>query len=484
MKHSIQKKLAYTFIALMFSALAAIGLINAFYLQRFYSSKKQGVLTKSWEMMNDSGNKSNGAIEQYCSVNALTYAVADSHLNFLYTNSKDGRRMSSRLFGNLLDLELENTKILKSTDEYKVIQIYDRMVDMDYLELYGTLDNGNYYIVSTPLKSLSDSAKISTIFYFEIGIFVTILCVIVILVISKRLVRPIKELTVLSQRMADLDFDVHYESGGKDEIGILGEHFNQMSSKLEEAVSQLKSANARLEKDIEQKVQIDEMRKEFLSNVSHELKTPIALIQGYSEGLKDNINEDEESRAFYCDVIIDESAKLNQMVQKLLTLNQLEFGTEQVTMERFDLVELVRGILQNNHLALEQKQAILELDLPEKVYVWGDEFQIEEVFTNYLTNALNHLDGERKIEVQIKEENGRVTTRVYNTGAPIPEESLDQVWVKFYKVDKARTREYGGSGIGLSIVKAIMDSHGGNCSVQNEAEGVAFYFSLESKSDL
>ena len=203
------------------------------------------------------------------------------------------------------------------------------------------------------------------------------------------------------------------------------------------------------------------MRREFLSNVTHELKTPIALIQGYAEGLKDNINDDEESREFYCDVIIDEAAKMNEMVKKLLNLNQLEFGEDQVNMERFDLNAVIKGVLQSSDILIRQKEAKVLFTGGDPLYVWGDEFKVEEVITNYLTNALNHLDYDHTIEISCKKEGNVVKTTVFNTGDPIPEEDLDKVWVKFFKVDKARTREYGGSGIGLSIVKKIIEDHGG-----------------------
>jgi two-component system sensor histidine kinase VanS len=284
--------------------------------------------------------------------------------------------------------------------------------------------------------------------------------------------------------MADLDFDAHYTSGGEDEIGELGKNFNVMSDKLETAVSDLKSANAKLERDIAEKIQIDEMRKEFLGNVSHELKTPIALIQGYAEGLKDNVNDDPESRDFYCDVIIDESKKMNHMVRQLLTLNQLENGNDQLSMERFELVELINGAVAHEKLMIEQKKAKIILNAKAPIYVWGDEFKIEEVVTNYLTNALNHLEGDDRIEITCTEKDGIVTTTVFNSGQPIPEESLDKIWEKFYKVDKARTRAYGGSGIGLSIVKAIMDAHQQKCWATNYKNGVAFSFTLESKVEI
>lgn len=228
-----------------------------------------------------------------------------------------------------------------------------------------------------------------------------------------------------------------------------------------------------------QKIQIDEMRKDFLSNVSHELKTPIALIQGYAEGLRECINDDEESRDFYCEVIMDEASKMNQMVKKLLTLNQLECGQEKVIMERFDLTALVRGVVQSAGILGQQKGAKIIFEQEQSVYAWADEFKIEEVITNYVSNALNHVANEMIVEVKICSVNQKIRVSVFNTGLPIPEEDLDKIWIKFYKVDKARTREYGGSGIGLSIVKAIMDSFRQKCGAINYDNGVEFWFELD-----
>ena len=221
------------------------------------------------------------------------------------------------------------------------------------------------------------------------------------------------------------------------------------------------------------------MRKEFLSNVSHELKTPIALIQGYAEGLKEGINDDAESREFYCEVIMDEAAKMNNMVKKLLTLNQLEFGNETITMERFDIVSLIRNYLQSAEILCTQKQIALRMEDYPPTSVWADEFMVEEVFGNYFSNAVNHIDGDRIIEVKLKQMDGKVRVSVFNTGQPIPEESLPRIWEKFYKVDKARTRAYGGSGVGLSIVKAIMESLNQKYGVINYDNGVEFWFELE-----
>ena len=296
---------------------------------------------------------------------------------------------------------------------------------------------------------------------------------------SKRVTDPVLELAEISERMTHLDFEAKYQGEEKNEIGLLGCNINYLSESLEKTVSELKTANNELQKDIEKKEQIDEMRKEFLANVSHELKTPIALIQGYAEGLREGVSDDPESRDFYCEVIMDEAGKMNTMVQKLLTLNQLEFGNDKVSMERFDIVEMIRTYLQSAEILTRQSEITVKMEQSEPIYVWGDAFKTEEVFMNYFTNAVHYCQGERLIHITIEQTDGRARVGVFNTGEPIPEESLSHLWEKFYKVDKARTREYGGSGVGLSIVKAIMESMNQGYGVQNFFDGVMFWFTLE-----
>ena len=254
-----------------------------------------------------------------------------------------------------------------------------------------------------------------------------------------------------------------------------------MSWRLERSISDLKSANNNLQKDIEQKEKLEQMRNDFLGNVSHELKTPLALIQGYAEGLKDGVTSDPESMDFYCDVIIDEAGKMNKMVRNLLTLNQLEFGDEDITFERFDLTEVIRGVIQSMDIMAQQDHATVNFRQDEPVYVWADEFKVEQVIRNYMSNAFHHLDGEKIVEVKIHLDENRAKVTVFNTGSPIPEEDLNHIWDKFYKVDKAHTREYGGNGLGLSIVKAIMESFHQEYGVKNYENGVEFWFTLDRK---
>ena len=282
-----------------------------------------------------------------------------------------------------------------------------------------------------------------------------------------------------------MDFNARYEGSDKGEIGLLGKSMNNMSEKLEQNIAELKKANLELKKDIDKKEKLEIMRTDFLSNVSHELKTPIALIQGYAEGLKEGITDDPESMEFYCDVIMDEANKMNTMVKRLLTLNQIEFGNDEPEMERFDINELIASVADANAIRAGQKNMSIVFDnRNEHNFVWADEYKTEEVLTNYISNALNHCDGKRTIEVRTEksENGGTITVTVYNSGKNIADEDLERIWEKFYKTDKARTREYGGNGIGLSIVKAIMDSMGQEYGVRNVSDGVEFWFNLDCKS--
>ena len=485
MKRSIRRQLLVTFVGTMVITLLAIALINHLFLGRFYESRKVKEIEKAYKTINSLDSLAeedfNNAIMEIAIQDNLQILITDEDFTTVRSTSRDAKELAARLFGYYTGFYRDKITVVEEKDYYTIQKTKDISINTSYLEMWGQLDNGKWFLIRTPIESIENAVNLSNYFYLCIGALVTSIAVISIIMLSKRITNPIVQLSGLSKRMAELDFDARYTGHAGNEIDQLGENFNKMSDTLEETISELKTANVELQKDVELKNQIDEVRKEFLNNVSHELKTPIALISGYAEGLKDNIADDAESREFYCDVIIDEANKMNTMVKKLLTLNQLEFGNDQTVMERFDLTALINGVISGMRLLISEKGATVSFKVSEPVYVWGDEFKIEEVVTNYMSNALNHLDYDRKIDVRIRTENGIVTTSVFNTGDPIPEEDVDKIWDKFYKVDKARTREYGGSGIGLSIVKAIMDAHQQTCGVKNYANGVAFYFTLEGK---
>lgn len=371
-------------------------------------------------------------------------------------------------------------EVLEENEKYGLYRVYEERTDTYNMELFGMLDNNSCIYLRTSYQSMDDSIHIFNKFILYIGVGLIVVCGLAVYFVSRIFTVPLRNITSIAKKMSDLDFNEKYEVRTKDEFGELGTCINTLSDKLEHTIQELKTANNELKRDIEDKIQIDEMRKEFLSNVSHELKTPIALIQGYAEGLMENVNEDAESRLFYCEVIADEADKMNQMVKKLLSLNQIEFGSTPVEFERFDVVGLIQSVLANTQILMEQKEITVLFRQNGPVYVWAEEYWIEQVVTNYVSNAIHHADGDRRIEIGLRKMENVVRIEIYNTGETIPEEELDKIWIKFYKVDKARTREYGGNGIGLSIVKAIMNMHNRDCGVQNMPGGVMFWFELDT----
>ena len=487
-KHSLTRQITSIVSLLVAGAILLCWVLNTTLLPRYYMHNKKEVLMENYQTISNASAQNKLESDEF----AVTFDNLCSNGNIMaLILQQDGRVLRSSVndldalrteFWDVL-LHGDKMEVLYSNKQYQLLKKTDTRLDSEYLVLVGVLENGDMVLMRTAVESIRESAAISNRFLLFAGAAAIVASILVAFFTTRHITKPLQQLTDISKRMVDLDFNAKYESDQSNsyEVEELGNHINRLSENLERTISELKTANVELQDDIEKKIQIDEMRKEFLSNVSHELKTPLALIQGYAEGLQECINDDAESREFYCEVIIDEADKMNRMVKKLLTLNQLEFGNDQVIMERFDMTELIRGVANSTRILMEQKGIRLELENSEEAWVWGDEFKVEEVITNYMSNAINHADGEKLIRVFYTRSEDKLRVSVFNTGQPIPEEDIEKIWVKFYKVDKARTREYGGSGIGLSIVKAIMDSFHQRCGVINHEDGVEFWMELATK---
>lgn len=485
MKHSIRRQMIAIFVGLIVCMLVILLVLVGAGLEPYYVREKEEnfkelykeieSLAEGEELTEDEVSQINRTAERY----NFYYIVWNFSNENGFSNLHDSQMLLVQLGGVLFNKI--DSRVMERNDNYQVVEFRDNTQQVDYLALWGTVGNSYNIFIRSPLESIQETMGLFFRFLLIVGIAVIAGGILFVWYFSRRLTEPLRELAVLSARMADLDFNAKYTSGGGGEIGVLGENFNIMSQKLENTISELKNANFRLQQDIEQKEKMEKMRTDFMGNVSHELKTPIALIQGYAEGPKEGVSDDPESREFYCDVIMDEASKMNQMVKNLMTLNQLEFGDENVEFQRFDLTELIRGVLQSMEIMAQQKEAKVQFRQKDPVYVWADEFKAEQVVRNYVSNAFNHLDGDRVVDVKIIPAGDKVKVTVFNTGTPIPEEDVPHIWEKFYKVDKAHTREYGGNGIGLSIVKAIMDSFHQEYGVNNYDNGVEFWLELDVK---
>ncbi len=486
MRESIRRQFTVIFVSLMAGTILLCWFVNNTFLERYYIRNKQDVLLSVYGNLQQAVSKDmldsdsfDLMMQRNCEKYNLSMLVVDANSRTVKISGNDSDFMRNQLLQHVFRGSGEESEIMEETERYTVWRVADQQTGMEYIEIWGILNNQDFFLIRTALEGIQDSVRIANRFLAYVGIAAAIASGIIIWLVSRRITRPILQLTDISQRMSHLDFTARYEGKTRNEISLLGENINKLSDTLEKTISELKTANNELTRDIQKKTKIDEMRREFLANVSHELKTPIALIQGYAEGLQEGMGEDPESRQYYCDVIVDEAARMNEMVKKLLTLNQLEFGSEPVTMERFDIMALLENYLQSARILLEQNGIRLSFRPGPPLYVWGDEFMAEEVFTNYFTNAVHYCRKEKRIVITVGRQDGHARICVFNTGEPIPEEALPHLWEKFYKVDKARTREYGGSGVGLSIVKAVMEAMNQKYGVSNREDGVVFWFELE-----
>ena len=335
MKKASRRQLATILIALVGFVLFVSILINTWFLESFYVRNKQRTLIGVYNALDTAAAAGELTSERFIDRlnelvevgNVSLVVVNDDNKSFLTatTNEARTREMVTQLMGYLVNQNQDKGKLLKSTQNYEIRSAEDVVGGGEYIEMWGYLSSGNAFILRSPLESIRESVTISNQFL----IYITLV------------------------------------------IGCIGCVFAWVFARQ----ISLKNANYELQKDIEKKEKLENMRTEFIGNVSHELKTPIALIQGYAEGLKEGISDDPESRAFYCEVIMDEANKMNQLVKNLLTLNQLEFGEEEVAFERFDIVELIQGVLQSIEILIGQKQAEDRFKAEQPIYVCAYEFK-------------------------------------------------------------------------------------------------------------
>lgn len=488
---TVRGKLFLTLCIIVISIVLFLIVVNSFVLESYYQFIKSNTLKSVYEDINSyyNGNlkveNMSEELDKIAISNNFDIIIKDNNDVVVYLSNKDFLSNIRQIIDFWGINRKQEYKVIEESDNIEIMNIRDTETRINYILLTGKLDNGYSTYIRLPISSIQESVNISNRFLYLIASIVIIVGGIAIIFISKQFSDPISEINAIAKKMANLDFSHKYVVKDDDEINELGESINVMSEKLEKTINQLRKSNIELEKDIEKKSKIDEMRKSFISDVSHELKTPIALIQGYSEGLLENVNSDEESRKFYAEVILDESNKMDKMVKQLLELTKLEYEKREFNNRTFNIVELEKEIVRSSQVMIEEKNTKVEFDTEDKINVYADDFYISQIITNYLTNAIKHvkeIDGENYIKITntLIPEKEKVRVTVFNTGNKIAEENLSRVWNRFFKADEARNREDGGSGIGLSIVRAIMNNYGTDYGVENKENGVEFYFEIDT----
>lgn len=486
---SVRVKLFMTLSLVILLIILFLILVNNFVFGQFYLYKKTKALKSVYEIVNNYYNNFQDIdletqLEKIAINNNFDILIKNNQNINVYTSNKDFfsslgmNEMTSRF-------NAESGEVIERDENLTIKKIKDSKNGITYVLLSASLDNDYLLYIRIPITSIQESVKISNNFLYLMAGFAILIAAVIVSYVSRKFGDPISELNDIAKKMSNLDFSHKYRiTDTDDELNNLGKSINAMSDKLERTIKQLRSSNIELERGIEEKSKIDEMRKSFISDVSHELKTPIALIQGYSEGLLENVNTDEESRRFYAEVILDETNKMDRLVKQLLELMKLEYGKREFEDKKFNIVELEKEVVRKSQVMLEEKQSEVKFKSSEEINVFADDFYIEQVISNYITNAIKHVKeirGEKYIQIEneVNVEKNKVRVKVFNTGENIEEEDMARIWNRFYKADQSRNREDGGTGIGLSFVKAIMSNYGNVYGVINKENGVEFYLELD-----
>ena len=488
---SVKMKLFLSLSIVIIAIITCLIILNNVIFETFYLHTKQETLKTVYKQINEYYNSNESTeiieseLEKIAIKNNFDILIKSSDNTSIYTSNKDFFYKLGQVNQIIQQYTLSNSGALEGEDKFTIEKTQDVTNGMNYVLLVGSLDNGYLLFIRLPITSIEESVKISNEFLYLIAGFIIVIGGIIVLFVSKRFSDPILELNDIAKKMSNLDFSQKYKvTNAQDEIDELGKSINTMSNKLEATIKQLRTTNIELEKDIEQKSKIDDMRKSFISDVSHELKTPIALIQGYSEGLLENVNVDDENRKFYASVILDEAVKMDKLVKQLLELMKLEYEKREFNNKKFNIVELEKEVVRKSKVMLDENQIEVQFDENEFINVYADDFYIEQVITNYMTNAIKNAKEKDNIKMikinnSIDKNRNVVRVSVFNTGDIIKEEDQARIWNRFYKVDESRNRADGGTGIGLSLVKAIMNNYEKKYGVVNKDNGVEFYFELD-----
>lgn len=497
------------FVAISAVTLVFIGvllILNLFFYEDYYMLMRRGELRDAYQGIR---NSYSGDIEEmmtvldnYESQTAIRMAVVCSDGTVLYTSfntrSDEGNADTQNPFQlpdfDLLDQQRRGYTILQSiaqnvswntldSHSYQFLNV--TLWDNDqYLCLAGVLDNqaDKCLFAYMPYAYIEQNSSLNLVFLIIAGGCALLICLIFAYGVSRWFSRPLIAMAGLADRMSELDFSTKYQGGSTDEIGQLGQSLNRLSAYLEQTIRELRQSNEQLAQEIKEKERIDNMRQEFIVNVSHELKTPIALIQGYAEGLTAGVADDPEDRKYYCDTIADEADHMNKLVMQLLNLSRLELGAEQTYSEDIDLHELCAEAVRKTAVLCESRGLTVEYD-DTCITVRTDGDLLDQVLMNYLSNAIRYTVDGGKIKISAKQTGDCVRLTVFNEGDGLPEEELPKIWEKFYRTDRARTREAGGTGIGLSLVRAIADTLHGSCGVENVEGGIVFWLELSASAE-
>ena len=527
-KHSIRFKITVLFAGIICILIVMLLLFNITFSEKFYMQDKQEAMLNAYESIDDACNQySSGSIsdtdlrnnlEQVSTSKGMSIIIVNSDWTTFYVSTHGDEMMLERLKKSIFNNDIfqgmpdksgsmqeqpdenrngdinagkktlpekiidmsgngasETRDILYQSDKYTVQKVYDSRLLDDYIELWGTLDNGNFILIRTPIQGIKDNVHISNTFITYIGIGTLIIGIIAAFVLSSYISRPIKQLSNIAERMSELDFDIKYDGKDKGEIGLLGKSMNNMSQKLEENISQLKTANLELQRDIDKKEKLEKMRTDFLSNVSHELKTPLTVISTNTDVILSNSSDTVESQSKWLNYIKNETIRMTKLVNSLLYIAKYDANETKILFKKINLSNIISSIcLQYEPLIYENNKKLIT-DIDNNITIMGDEDKIKQLLNILMDNALKYSLNNGIIKISLKKnKQSNVYITVSNSSETINKEQLNKIFDRFFRIDSSRNRKTGGSGLGLNIAKSIVEIHKGSINVMNKDNITSF----------
>lgn len=405
------------------------------------------------------------SIDELAYDNNLTAELIDTNYKTIYSTGQMGMMGQMHMMGNRIRRDAYN-KVLEG-NEVSIPMTHPRFGSGSTLvgipvNVNGFIESGLF--LNLPMAPVNDTTNILKNQLFIITFILFITAIILTALLTRSFVGPILEINKVAMTMADGDLSARINMKRKDEIGRLGETINYMGEELSK---------------------VDSLRKDLIANVSHELKTPISLIRGYAETIKDISGDIPEKRDKHLDIIIDESNRLSNMVHEILEFSQLQAGYKQLELQVFNISETLNRVSAKFEVLANKAGIVLNTNDNKDIYTIGDEPKIEQVLYNLLYNALNHTSkgGQIFLELRLKSDRARVIVR--DKGKGIAENDLPYVWDRFYKADKSGNMNNSGTGLGLAISKYILDAHGYSYGVDSKiGHGSEFWFEFSLSQNI
>lgn len=424
-------------------------------------------------------------------ISNIQIVITDEQDKIIFNNRTIPPEMSKTLShdlhenGDATQSKTNKNSIPISKDKYSsepaIYQFKGKDNSMELMMLTGIINynNSNVYVTFfSQVESISIASNLFTLINVIISLIILIISIIVLIFFAKKISTPIQKCCDVAEKIAQMDFTVKAdEDYSLTEINQMAKSINIISDKMNTAVDNLNRANQYLSDDIEKQKSMEKMHREFISNVSHEMKTPLCLLMMYTDGLKNNINSVDKD--FYCDTIIEESAKLDSMVKSLLEISSVSSGLLKMNLVKINLSTLCHKVIKSMNIVFDEYE--LTTDIKENIFVMADEYYFEQVISNYLRNAVSHTKEHNRISVKLFEQNSDTIFSVFNQGENIKPDDIDNIWDEFYMGNKSRTKDAENhSGLGLYIVKTICNAHNAKYKVENQNNGVEFSVHIEA----